>query len=238
MARMTRGLLSALGALAALTIALPASAGEGASVKGVLVVGFRERGLRQGCQGRRHELRGALPSHPSLDGYAAGDRVQAACLRVAGKLVLAKIRHLTASGGSGSNDAEPTKFAGAVTALSATSISLHDGDRDLTCTIGASSPSTTGVDGRPARQGRVPERRARRARADHRTSRSGFRRRQAEGPDRRWHDQRALDHFGDVPQQRARRHVHAERCVTAARRLSRRRQRQVRLCERRARRDR
>lgn len=144
MARMTRGLLLLSALVAALTIALPASAGEGASVKGVLVsvsasaVSVKDaKGVVTNCA--------VVAKSPAVDGYAAGDRVQAACLRVAGKLVLAKIRHLTASGGSGSNDAEPTKFAGAVTALSATSISLHDGDRDLTCTIGASSPSTTGV---------------------------------------------------------------------------------------------
>jgi hypothetical protein len=82
---------------------------------------------------------------PSLDGYAAGDRVQAACARTGGKLVLAKIRRLTASNAATSNEAEPTKFGGAVTALSDGAISLHDGDRDLTCSIGPSSPSTANV---------------------------------------------------------------------------------------------
>jgi hypothetical protein len=82
---------------------------------------------------------------PSLDGYTAGDRVQATCVRAGGKLVLARIRLLTPKGGSTSNDSEPTKFAGAVTAVRDGSISLHDGDRDLTCSLGASSPSTAGV---------------------------------------------------------------------------------------------
>jgi hypothetical protein len=82
---------------------------------------------------------------PSLDGYAAGDRVQAACIRFARKLVLAKIRRLEAAGKSSVSDAEPTRFGGVVTALSDRSISLHDGDRDLTCAIGASSPPTAGV---------------------------------------------------------------------------------------------
>jgi hypothetical protein len=86
-----------------------------------------------------------VANSPSLNGYATGDRVQAACVRASGKLVLAKIRRLATASGSPSNDAEPTKFAGAVTALSDGSISLHDGDRDLTCSIGASSPSTAGV---------------------------------------------------------------------------------------------
>jgi hypothetical protein len=58
--------------------------------------------------------------------------------------VLAKIRRLAPSG-SPANDSEPTKFGGVVTALSEGAISLHDGDRDLTCSIGPSSPSTAGV---------------------------------------------------------------------------------------------
>ena len=33
------------------------------------------------------------------------------------------------------------EFAGAITALSATEISLHEGKRDITCSIGASSPT-------------------------------------------------------------------------------------------------
>jgi len=68
-----------------------------------------------------------------------------ACVRLGSRLVLAKIRRVTAPTGSPANDGEPTKFSGVVTALSDSSISLHDGDRDLTCSIGPSSPTTAGV---------------------------------------------------------------------------------------------
>jgi hypothetical protein len=40
------------------------------------------------------------------------------------------------------SDDASTRFGGALTALSDDSISLHDGDRDLTCKLDASSPST------------------------------------------------------------------------------------------------
>ena len=56
------------------------------------------------------------------------------------------VRDPISSGASGgANDAEPVKFGGVVTALGDDSISLHDGDRDLTCSIGATSPSTADV---------------------------------------------------------------------------------------------
>ena len=75
---------------------------------------------------------------PSLTGYNIGDRVQMVCVRVRHALFLAKLRHATTPSG----ETLPVSFAGAITALSGTSISLHDGDRDLTCAIGDSSPST------------------------------------------------------------------------------------------------
>jgi hypothetical protein len=152
MRRVTRGLvflsalLATLAVAGAVTAASPraASAAEGRSLKGVLVsvsstaVSVKDaKNVVTTCA--------VVGKSPSLDGYAAGDRVQAACVRASGKLVLAKIRRLATQSGSPSNDAEPTKFAGAVTALSDSSISLHDGDRDLTCSIGASSPSTASV---------------------------------------------------------------------------------------------
>jgi hypothetical protein len=59
--------------------------------------------------------------------------------------VLAKIRRLPASSAGTSNETEPTTFGGVITALSDGAISLHDGDRNLTCSIDASSPSTTRV---------------------------------------------------------------------------------------------
>jgi hypothetical protein len=140
----TRGLTLLTTLLATLVVALPAAAADGRTVKGVLVtvtsttVAVKDaNNVVTTCT--------VVAKSPSLDGYAAGDRVQAACVRSRSTLVLAKIRRLTSPPGATSNDSAPTKFGGAVTALSDTAISLHDGDRDLTCSIGASSPSTAGV---------------------------------------------------------------------------------------------
>jgi hypothetical protein len=144
MRRVTRGLTLLSAMLAMLAIALPASAADGRTLNGVLV-SVTSTGVAI-KDGKSAVTTCALVSKsPSLVGFAAGDRVQAGCVRADGKLVLAKIRHLTAPSDSPSNDPAPTKFGGAITALSDSSISLHDGDRDFTCAIGASSPSTAGV---------------------------------------------------------------------------------------------
>jgi hypothetical protein len=139
----TRVLVLLTALLATLAVAVPASAAEGRSLRGVLVsvsssaVAVKDtKNVVTTCA--------LVARSPSLDGFTAGERVQAACVRSGGKLVLAKIRLLAAKT-SPSNDGEPTTFAGAVTALSDSSITLHDGDRDLTCSLGASSPSTAGV---------------------------------------------------------------------------------------------
>jgi hypothetical protein len=144
MRRVTRGLTLLITLLATLAVALPAAAADGRTVNGVLVtvtsttVGVKDaKNVVTTCA--------VVAKSPSLDGYAAGDRVQVACVRSRSTLVLAKIRRLTSPPGATSNDSAPAKFGGAVTALSDTAISLHDGDRDLTCSIGASSPSTAGV---------------------------------------------------------------------------------------------
>lgn len=141
---MTRGLTFLSALLAMLAIALPASAADGRTLNGVLV-SVTSTGVAI-KDGKNAVTTCALVARsPSLDGFAAGDRVLAACVRADGKLVLAKIRHLTAPSDSPTNDPAPTKFGGAITALSDSSITLHDGDRDFTCSIGASSPSTAGV---------------------------------------------------------------------------------------------
>jgi len=141
---MTRGVVFLSALLSTLAVALSASAAEGVSVRGVLA-SVSSSGVSVKDAKRVVTTCATAAKSPSLDGYAAGDRVQAACLRVRGKLVLAKIRHLAAPSGTASNDSAPTKFGGVVTALSDAAISLHDGNRDLTCSIGASSPSTAGV---------------------------------------------------------------------------------------------
>ncbi|MDX6476681.1 MAG: hypothetical protein QOH95_2192 [Gaiellaceae bacterium] len=137
----TRGLTILSALLATLAVALPASAADGLTLSGVVVSVSRSAVVFKDA---RNVATTCLRSgkSPSLEGYAAHDRVQAACARVRGKLVLVRIRHLADAASPPSNDAEPTRFGGVVTALTETSISLHDGDRDLTCTLGASSPST------------------------------------------------------------------------------------------------
>ncbi len=141
---MTRGLALLTALVATLAVALPAAAAEGRTLKGVLVtVSATSVAVKDATNVVTTCAR--VAKSPSLDGFAAGDRVQAACVRAGGKLVLAKIRLLTATSGPASNDAEPTKFGGAVTAVSDSSIALRDGDRTFTCSIGASSPSTAEV---------------------------------------------------------------------------------------------
>jgi hypothetical protein len=127
-------------ALAALATSLPALADGGAPVSGV-VAALSASGVV--VKDARHTVTCAVKStSPSLAGYAVGDRVEVKCRGAARHLVLARIRHLTAAA-TGSHEAEPVKFGGTVTALSATSISLQDGGRTLTCTLGDASQSTS-----------------------------------------------------------------------------------------------
>ena len=141
---MTRGLALLTALVATLAVALPATAAEGRTLKGLLVtVSATSVAVKDAAN--VVTTCALVAKSPSLDGFAAGDRVQAACVRTGGKLVLAKIRRLAAKSSPASNDAEPTKFGGAVTAVSDNSITLRDGDRTFTCSIGASSPSTAEV---------------------------------------------------------------------------------------------
>jgi hypothetical protein len=141
MRHVNRGLTLLSALLATLAVAMPAAAAEAATLKGVLVAVTPNALSVKDSKGVVTTCARAAKS-PSLDGYAAGDRVQAACARIAGTLVLAKIRRLTAPSGAPANDAEPTTFGGAITSLTGAAISVHVGDRDLTCSIGSSSPST------------------------------------------------------------------------------------------------
>jgi hypothetical protein len=76
--------------------------------------------------------------------FSVGDRVFAVCTkRRHGGLVLTKLRK-DRMGPPAAKDTRPVTFGGAITALTDTSISLHDGDRDITCTLGPDSPKTDG----------------------------------------------------------------------------------------------
>jgi hypothetical protein len=126
-----------------LSIALPASAATERNMKGVITalsadaVSVRSANSITTTCAVTHRS-------PSLDGFSTGDRVKMVCRgRHGNRFVLVRIRHLPGvAPETPSHETEPVKFAGAITALSDTSISLHDGDRDLTCSIDSSSPST------------------------------------------------------------------------------------------------
>jgi hypothetical protein len=127
----------------ALSIALPASAATERNMKGVITalsadaVSVRSaNSITTTCA--------VTDRSPSLDTFSTGDRVKLVCRgRHGSRFVLLRIRHLPGvAPETPSHETEPVKFAGAITALSDTSISLHDGDRDLTCSINSSSPST------------------------------------------------------------------------------------------------
>jgi hypothetical protein len=135
----TRGVFAATLGLLALVVALPAGADNGRSARGSIVsITPRAISVKTGDA----KVTCALADRsPSLSGYAAGDRVAIACHKVRHFFVLARIRHLAAETSS-EGEAKKVTFAGAITVLSATSISLHDGDRDLTCTLTDASPST------------------------------------------------------------------------------------------------
>ena len=156
---MTRGvtLLSIL--LAALAVALPAGASEGRAARGTVTSLTSESVSVQDAKGVVTTCARTRRS-PSLDGYRPGDTVQIACARVGSRLALLKIRRLrTAPAGDAppepptTHPSEPTApdepapddrqtFAGAVTAVSDTSLTLRDGDHTFTCSRGPSSPST------------------------------------------------------------------------------------------------
>jgi hypothetical protein len=140
--------LAALGA--SLLLALPASAEPARTLSGALV---SVSPTHVKVKGEHAAIRCAVGEHsPSVAGFSNGDRVQVACtLRRAGGFVLTRIRLLhplagadTSPGtgaGTGTATEQKVEFAGAITSLSSTAISLHDGDRDLTCSISAASPA-------------------------------------------------------------------------------------------------
>jgi len=144
MCRMKRPLSVAAAFFAALSLlALPASADSARVVRGTIdsitqdaVAVKAPSGIVTTCA--------VVKRSPHVAGYKGGDRVQMVCVHLRGraKLVLAKLRHLPALPVAAASDDASTKFGGAITALSDDSISLHDGDRDLTCKRDASSPST------------------------------------------------------------------------------------------------
>jgi hypothetical protein len=82
---------------------------------------------------------------PSQAGFVTGERVQIACRRAGGHWVLTMLRHAGTATNVSNASLPTTQFSGAITELTDSSISLHDGDRDLTCAIDSTSPSVAAL---------------------------------------------------------------------------------------------
>lgn len=105
------------------------------------ILSLRSNAITVGA-GQHHRLRCTLsPDSPSTQDFASGDRVKIACA----SHVLVAIADAPAHHRNTSNaDVTTTGISGAITALDTDSITIHDGDRTVTCTIGSGSPSTNG----------------------------------------------------------------------------------------------
>jgi hypothetical protein len=125
------------------SLAGPALAGNGKSLRGTVAstsgtaISIAGRGgITTSCKLERHS--------PSVANVSVGDRVRAVCAKGHhGRLVLTKLRK-DLSVPPAAKDTRPVTFGGAITELTDASISLHDGDRDITCTLGPDSPKTDG----------------------------------------------------------------------------------------------
>lgn len=125
------------------SLAGPALAGNGKSLRGTVASTTAKTISIAGRGGITTTCNLGLHS-PSLANVSVGDRVRAVCAkRRHGGLVLTKL-HKDRVGPPAAKDTRPVTFGGAITSLTDTSISLHDGDRDITCTLGPDSPKTDG----------------------------------------------------------------------------------------------
>jgi hypothetical protein len=143
MRHMKRLLILTAASIASISVALPAGASSGRAVLGQ-VSAVSPTSISVAARGGITTTCAVGKRSPSTAGVDVGDRVRMLCLRHGhGRLMLAKLReeraHATAS-----KETETVKFGGAITELDDSSISVHDGDRDLTCTLGDGSPSTDG----------------------------------------------------------------------------------------------
>jgi hypothetical protein len=137
--------LVAAGIAALSLLALPAAAGNDHNVRGSItsltanaISVQAKNGVVTTCGLGKHS--------PSVTGYAMNDLVQIVCHgsgKGKSRAKLARIKHLTTSTAPSADTSQVT-FGGAITALTDTTISLHDGDRDMTCALDSTSPSTDG----------------------------------------------------------------------------------------------
>ncbi len=128
-------------ASSALILVLPAAADSGRTARGIVVTATATRIVVRSKHGLLHCA--VSTASPSVADYATGDRVAIACRRADSHLVLARIRHLAAA--PASSDTAPVTFGGTITALSDSAISLHDGDRNLTCSLSDASSRPAGA---------------------------------------------------------------------------------------------
>jgi hypothetical protein len=130
--------------LAAAAVALPAGAAGVRTARGPLAAVSATSISVRTAHGRVSCRLGA--KSPSRVGFMRGENVQIACARTgAGRWLLTVLRHVGTTPTAANDGAPATRFGGAITALSDTSISLHDGDRDLTCAVDSTSPPLTAL---------------------------------------------------------------------------------------------
>ena len=125
--------------LLVLAVATTASAADGRTTRGQVVAVTPKAIAVKDAKGivTRCALAGRSPS---VAGYARGDRVLIFCAEARGHLVLVKV-HKVEAPATPANDTEPVTFGGTVTHLTDGAITVHDGDRDLTCKLGDASPA-------------------------------------------------------------------------------------------------
>ena len=131
--------------IAAVAFALPASATPNRAIHGHVAaltatsVSVKDgKGITTTC--------GVGKRSPARTGVSVGDAVWMLCVhRGHHGLMLAKLRKDSGAPAAAAQETAPVKFGGVVTGLDDGSITLHDGDRDLTCSLGDGSPSLDGV---------------------------------------------------------------------------------------------
>ena len=140
---MKRLLIFTAASIVSVSVALPAGANPSRAVRGQ-VSAVSATSISVAARGGITTTCVVGKRSPSVAGTSVGDRVRMLCVRRGhGQLMLTRLQKDKAPA-SPAKDTETVKFGGAITALDDSSISLHDGDRDLTCTLGDGSPSTDG----------------------------------------------------------------------------------------------
>ena len=92
--------------------------------------------------GEHHRACAITADSPATTAFSIGDRVKIAC----SNHVLVAIADAPATTNRSANEQPATTgISGTVTAATPTAITVHDGDRDVTCTVSGASPSVTAV---------------------------------------------------------------------------------------------